>query len=274
MNQIKSKWESYLPKVKSTEIIDPDDCVSHFLGHSHDEWTSTVLTTSWDQGVPYNNGVPVCGSTGKHDPAGCVAVAMGQVMKHWNRPSYFSWSLMPNYLTTSSPSSNIFAVSSLLLDIGLHVNMNYGCDGSGASTEKATAILGNFYGYSNAITHAYWHIDDIRQNIQNGYPVIAGGYRTRTTVLGIDFYTNGHTWVIDGLKADYDNFEVVCYSGGGVPLTSYDTRNYIETYHINWGWGNYHGENIWYSSNNLNTPYNISDRNYQWNKDMIVNIHP
>jgi hypothetical protein len=162
----------------------------------------------------------------------------------------------------------------ITLDIGLHIDMFYGCEGSGASMERATSVLDNFYGYSNAITHANWHIDDIRQNIQNGYPVIVGGFRTRTTILGVDFYTNGHTWVIDGLRDDYDNFQVVCYSGGGVPLISNETRNYIESYHMNWGWGGAAGENYWYTSNNLNVPIGYPDRNYQWKKDMIVNIHP
>jgi hypothetical protein len=44
----------------------------------------------------------------------------------------------------------------------------------------------------------YGNIEVIRQNIMNGWPVNASGYATRTAVLNIYFYSDGHDWVIDG----------------------------------------------------------------------------
>ena len=74
-------------------------------------------------------------------------------------------------------------------------------------------------------------------------------------------------------EEEYDRFKVVCQSGHGVPLISYETRNYRYYLHMNWGWGNYSNEDTWYFSNNITHPIG-SDKNYQWEKDMIINIHP
>ena len=76
----------------------------------------------------------------------------------------------------------------------------------------------------------------------------------------------------NGLWEEYDNFKVTCLSGGVVPLISYETRNYRYYLHMNWGWGNT-SQNVWYFSNSLTHPIG-TDRDYQWEKDMIVNIHP
>ena len=47
-----------------------------------------LLSTTWDQGWPYNYYAPACTSywTNNHCYAGCVATAMSQVMKYWNWP--------------------------------------------------------------------------------------------------------------------------------------------------------------------------------------------
>ena len=103
--------------------------------------------------------------------------------------------------------------------------------------------------------------------------MILGGYATRHTVLNIDWYTEGHAWVCDGLWEEYDNIEVDCPRVKGDPLISYETRNYRYYLHMNWGWGNHTGEDTWYFSNSLTHPTN-DNGNYQWNKDMIINIHP
>jgi hypothetical protein len=157
-------------------------------------------------------------------------------------------------------------------DIGNHVDMSYGCDGSSASSNKAKKVLDDDFGYNNSISYSDWNIDVIRNNIRWGYPVILGGYRTRNNILNIYWYTNGHAWVCDGLWEEYDNFLVTCLSGGGVPLESYESRNYRYYLHMNWGWGNT-SQDVWYFSNNLTHPVG-TDKVYQWEKDMIVNIHP
>jgi hypothetical protein len=281
LNNISSLWESYLPKLKDAEIIDPEDCISRLLSHTHESYESCVLTTVWDQGWPYNNYVPLC-STGNPCPAGCVAIAMGQIMKFWKfPPTPYEWTKMLNTYKRDDPASYKSAVAVLMHDIGNYVNMTYTCDGSGATDAKTVKAFKENFHYNSSVINLNWDIGVIRQNIRNGWPVIAGGFATRTTILNVDFYSDGHDWVIDGLRDDYDNYQVTCYSGGGVPLISNETRNYIEYYHMNWGHGNPFN-NAWYFSNYLSqeggggivshTKSTCTD--YKWNKNIIANIHP
>ena len=52
---------------------------------------SALLSTTWDQGKPYNNLCPADSNTdsyyGGRTVTGCVATAMAQVMKYWNYPA-------------------------------------------------------------------------------------------------------------------------------------------------------------------------------------------
>lgn len=116
---------------------------------------------------------------------GCVATAMGQVMKYWNWPdtgvgehSYieneygllsvnfgattYDWEHMPNYLNASSTSTEVDAVATLLYHCGVAVNMDYGTasqGGSGALHEAAGNLtlpcaenaLRNYFKYSPAL---------------------------------------------------------------------------------------------------------------------------
>jgi hypothetical protein len=272
MNDIIFEWETNLPKLKSTNIIDPDDCHTTYLGHSQDIFDACMLQTHWNQRLPYSLNTPTCSSDGTHTPAGCVAVAMAQVMNFWGHPSSFNWDILQNTYPTYSTTTSAYEVARLMKDIGTRVNMDYGCDGSSASSNKAKKVLDDDFSYSNNITYTDFNIDKIVQNLQWGYPVILGGYRTRNNILNIYWYTNGHTWVCDGLWEEYDNFEVNCPTVGGTPLISNETRNYRYYLHMNWGWGSTL-QNVWYFSNNLTHPL-YSDNDYQWKKDMIINIHP
>ncbi|OYT17696.1 MAG: hypothetical protein B7C24_01240 [Bacteroidetes bacterium 4572_77] len=101
-----------------------------------------------------------------------------------------------------------------------------------------------------------------------------GGYRTRVNVAGIYIYLNGHQWITDGLREEYDSYEVDGLLGCCNHDISYIGKNHIYYLHMNWGWGNNAGEDTWYFSNNLTKPDDGSGRDYKWNKDMIINIHP
>ncbi len=107
--------------------------------------------------------------------------------------------------------------------IGYHIGMVYGCGGSSASTIVAKSILKNYYGYNASIVHSDYHIDNICSNLRAGYPVIISGYRTKHPALGVNWYTNGHSWVCDGLWEEYDRYEEICYTRGGTP--AYNNNN-------------------------------------------------
>ena len=104
----------------------------------------TLLSTKWDQDSPYNLLCPL--ENGHRCYAGCVATAMGQILKYWSYPvkgqgrkSYrlstvvpqwqgvnfdtvpaYDYDLMPSSLTTGSPTAaQILEVARLLRDVGL-----------------------------------------------------------------------------------------------------------------------------------------------------------
>jgi len=205
---------------------------------------SPLILTNWAQSCYYNELCPTdagaqtgyCG----HVPVGCVAVAMGQVMKYWNSPvqgtgshSYvcnpygtlsadfenttYNWASMPNQIGSSD-----LDIATLLFHCGVSVNMQYGPSASGALTSATKDALINFFGYSadalylskSSYTDATWE-SMLRTELDVSRPLIYSG----TGSLG------GHAWVCDG------------YSG----------TNY---FHFNWGWNGY--ANGYFYLTNLN----------------------
>ena len=208
-----------------------------------------LLTTTWDQGWPYNYYAPACSSywTNNHCYAGCVATAMSQVMKFWNWPetgvgehsyntsSYggtlsanfgettYNWSIMPNSLG-SQANAAAQAVALLMYHCGISVDMNYAPDGSGAHTEDVPeAVIEHFrYGACTYIdsrdsySKAAWE-DKLIAQLDRGIPMVYSGSDT----------DGGHAFNCDG----------------------YNNNRY---FHFNWGWsGSYN--NTYYQIDALNT---------------------
>ena len=106
-----------------------------------------LLSSNWGQSISndsgenvdsnaYNYYVDTVSENGKVCMAGCVAVAIGQIMNYWKYPIYrsnrsadhqFDWCNMADKLTTTSPNyiSERNAVARLLRDCGEAVRMNY-----------------------------------------------------------------------------------------------------------------------------------------------------
>lgn len=186
-----------------------------------------LLTTTWDQGSPYNLQCP------ENTPTGCVATAMAQIMKYHSWPttgngSYqythktyglqqanfastsYDWANMPNKLGASSPAAQKDAVATLMHHAGVAVNMNYGPSGSGASSTDVLYALTSYFKYSpeniqyhvfNVANETEW-LNTIKGELDQGRPVYYAGSND----------TEGHAWVCDGYNDD-------------------------NKLHINWGWG-------------------------------------
>ncbi len=148
-----------------------------------------LLETEWGQS-PYYNELCPANASGEKTLTGCVATAMGQVMRYWQWPdmgvgthSYtcpyygvqsadfgttaYDWSHMPTRLTAVSDSISTSAVATLLYHCGVAVDMMYGTlsqNGSGAydimeegddlRTPCAENALRTFFKYSPALTGA------------------------------------------------------------------------------------------------------------------------
>lgn len=220
---------------------------------------SPLLTTTWDQGYPYNYYAPACSSywTGNHCYAGCVACSMSQVMKYWNWPvtgngehsystsSYggtlsanfgattYDWAIMPNSLG-SQANAAAQAVALLMYHCGVAVDMDFTPSGSGAHTEDVPQAVIDYFRYASCTnlkrrddyTRTQWE-DLLIENLDRGFPLLYSGAEADGS--------GGHAFNCDG----------------------YNAQRY---FHFNWGWSG--SSNNYYMVDALNTS-NGSFNSYQ-----------
>ena len=229
-----------------------------------------LLTTRWGQGYPFNAQCPNESlGNGGHANAGCVAVAMSQILRYWQYPSHgfgshsyncsflaqgyqvygvlsadfahanYNYALMPDTLPASSPAAQIEAVSNLIFHCGVSVDMRYSANSSGAYVTDVAYALNHYFGYSgctyrtrSGLSNLEW-LNMIKRDLDHHQPLIYNG-------IGPG-YSIGHSFVCDG----------------------YTTDNY---FHFNFGWhGNHDG---FYLVDSI-TPGNS---NYNFSQSIINNI--
>lgn len=219
-----------------------------------------LIRSRWDQKgcnnnisiVGYEYHTPAIQNGCDHALAGCVAVAMGQVMNYWKYPvsldwnKRFDWCNMSNVLESTSPTfaQNREAISSLLRNCGDGVNMTYGCDGSGALFENIRNVLVNVYNYSddaeyvakNNMSNEEW-ASILIQQIDLGRPVL----------YEADDGTGLHVFICDG----------------------YADNNWFS---FNWGAGNEsYGS---YYIGELTPYFHNQQHNYSFGHRILMNIYP
>ena len=225
-----------------------------------------LLATIWDQSQYYNNMCPAdANGPGGHVYAGCVATAMGQVMKYWDYPttgngshSYtpsgysqqtanfgattYEWANMPNELSSSSTTTQINAVAKLLWHCGVAVDMMYSPDGSGAYDSDALNAFINYFRYSSDLFGAYknnytntaWFAM-MKTYLDQGKPIYYSGRTPDNSA--------GHAFVCDG----------------------YNSSNQL---HFNWGWSG------WYNNYFALGALTPGSHNYSYSNFACLNIHP
>lgn len=220
-------------------IVGIQDCGTY-------EKTGPLTTTNWDQGVDYSALCP------NQWPAGCVPVAMAQIMKFHAYPPSFAWEEMQDNIAT-------YATQKLLVDIGAVVHVDYGPDGSPASNEDAVAGFIH-YGY-DAVLKPY--------SPTELYSMLSA-HKSPFYMYGMSANSVAHAWVCDGvsyryeasnyyaeyLKADntYDNLGLTSISDPEIltsPSSSYQ-------FHMNWGGGDIRSG--WYGVSDF--PENVGAYNY------------
>jgi len=222
-----------------------------------DIWVAPFVSTHWGQGWPppsitkgYNYYTP------NHDPCGCVATAMAQLMRYWKYPyppsgpivgtfyitvegssqyatirggdsagGPYDWSNMPP--GSGSTTTEQQAIGALTYDAGVSVDMNYtsGFSYTGTMHSAANAFY-NTFKYSNAICGDNYRADlpaanrnaMVNPNLNAKYPVLFGI---------LDSGGGGHAVVCDGY--------------GYNALTMY--------HHINMGWEG--DSDAWYNLPNI-----------------------
>ncbi|MBL7033262.1 MAG: C10 family peptidase [Candidatus Delongbacteria bacterium] len=226
-----------------------------------DREVQPLLQSTWHQGCGWNDRCPEdsegpCGRVW----AGCVATAMGQIMKYWAHPEYgegshsyehpvyglqtanfgvtcYDWNQIPHRTPT-------LETAQLLYHCGVAVNMDYGPDGSGATVgytdNSALHAFSDYFRYDSSASYVLkadftardWDMM-MRGQLDVGRPVLYVGHHGYS----------GHAFILDG----------------------YDSVDY---FHINWGWaGNFDG---YFYLNDL-TP---GSGNYTENQSAIIDLFP
>lgn len=226
-------------------------------------------TASWNQWKPFNDMCPKV--SGEECPCGCVATAMGIIMRYhkwpdagvgtlpgyefgWNGMNYmhsipdqklghsYDWEAMPmSYSGSYSPYAGQ-QVAQLMFDLGVMSNMDYAPEGSGAAS-VCPLYLAKYFKYDKQIRYLdrsgstndeRWEMY-VRNEIDEGRPVFYCGFASN----------GGHAFVLDGYRDRY--------------------------FHINYGWGG--------TSNNYYTLTVVDGHTeellrYNSGQDMVINIMP
>lgn len=238
---------------------------------------SPMLTTLWTQGALYSKYCPRNGTTATK--AGCVAIALAQLMKYWNHPlvgegsysytsgSYgvqsanfgattYDWANMPNSVSSVTDTNKVNAVATLVYHAGVSVGMSYGTGSSSAtttSTNSLTSITGEralrtYFRYAKSLHSmrkecmgdSVW-MALLDAELAVGRPVIYSGRDV----------SGGHAFVCDG-------------------------RDNAGHFHFNWGWGSSY--NGYYAIGALNPAPGGAGGNatshYNMENRAIVGIYP
>lgn len=191
-----------------------------------------LLTTSWDQGAPYNDLAPK--KNGEVCFTGCVATAITQVMNYHKWPEkatgsntyltgtnnfnlscnfsdvFLDWGNMSESYHGNTTEAQNSAVANLMYAVGVALNMDYGVGsqgGSGAYTENVPYALVKYFNYDKGAHVVYRDAMRYADWEQLVYDQLS---------LGPVYYAGSsddgaHAYVCDGYKDGY--------------------------FHINWGWG-------------------------------------
>lgn len=271
-------WQDNIPPAFKKEIphnhyINIDPCF-------YDDWKlietqqtkiGEFMTTEWGQRDPYDFFVP------KDCPVGCVAVAVGQIMKFHKYPNdsndpKFNWNIMPDIAQNINQQGAI-NIALLLKDIGEKVNMRYAPSASGAYSIDARNALVNDYGYSSSANLAdYNHRRVVNDIVSKRSPIYMDGFAEKKIYYWrwwlvrwhyepYEVYSDGHAWVCDGYKKITEKK----YSKG-CDREILVTREFL---YMNWGWNGWY--NGWYSNNSR--PNSSSDPNFPYKRQCIYDIH-
>jgi len=215
--------------------------------HDVTVYKGPLLSSTWGQLGVFNDALQYinCNGFNQQVYAGCVPIAMAQVMKYYQYPTNYNWSSMPSTYATTTTANFVADIHDAIGNV-YSGNPIYNCDGTGVS---ASANMGNVlktqFNYSSA-DWANYNYNTVKSSINSNLPVILSG----------DNGSSGHMWVCDGYS-QYSYYFADCTGG-----------TYYARFHMNWGWnGSYDG---YYAYNN----FNPGNTNYNNNTKMIYNIRP
>lgn len=143
--------------------------------------------TAWGQTTPYNNACAM--RDGKRTVTGCLAVAVGQMMRYYKYPANMAWDTMRDSYQTDDKTAQ--PVAALLAGLGNALQAQYGKQVTSTSLDYLKPVMVLGYGYSPRLTvhhHAQQSTvhDGIRSELQAGRPVLAANKEHAFVVDGCD----------------------------------------------------------------------------------------
>ena len=215
---------------------------------------SPMLTTQWHQGAPFKLRFPITASWTIWAPAGCVTIAVAQIMNYHQFPrNYCDWSLVNQYNPNDPLEDNgqdvldEVALLSKKVAGGCRVECNFFGSGETFSTPAKAKRFLRDVGYTGTEKHLGYDADVIKKTLDNDCPVFIGALASSN---------HGHAWVIDG----YLNYENIIKTYNG-PTTLLKTNTVNKLFvHCNWGWQDT-DKNGYYASKVFDTRKGPADLN-------------
>lgn len=270
-------------KESSTKVLFPQEY--RYLIDTEQETvnidTGPLLETEWGQSAPWNTYCPLkTDGSNERAPAGCTAVAGAQLLyyfahnlgweiyapttatcsgyinnysRQFDGLSYNAWGNMAQ--TISEPMVNTYTTAAFIAYVGSISEMDYGNDGSSASTADFNDAIEELYGITSTKSNLWDYEESIIINsISDGIPVFIWG---AANIFG----NHGHSWISDGYRR-----EVVRTTNYYIRSITMLTQSFLEELdktdanqtivedsltaeyiHMNWGWNNPSYYNGWFS---------------------------
>ncbi len=260
---------------KNKEIVLPEYPMEPYI-YKYGNWTTAGkiaprIKIKIDQDSPYNK---YCfTSNGQQALAGCVAIAIVQMMSANKYPTSFgnvivNWdNIIARYKTDNTQKD---ALAKVIAVVGKQCKMNYGVSSSSAYMTDAKSCIASYSRYQNVALTTDVSLEVIEPMLNNLLPVVMSGTR-----IGADSQKHGHAWTIDGWL--HQERTVTCYVGSKLVSTSTQRRKLV---HCVYGWGGwcdgYYNLKVFdlnkgpVERENEDKPYGSTmDRNYKMDYDLI-----
>ena len=252
---------------------------------------------TWYQEAPYNNFCPIDKLDNTRSLTGCVATATSAVMYKWRHPakghgthSYtwynskdvnytdywtipmsanfdtvtFKWDdMLPAYIGKNATPAQKKAVASLMFNVGVAANMQYGGDsigGSGAWTDDMAYGLQTYFDYTFDKFITMYSKTKYENNVKgSSVPNISAEFSVTKDQI-MDYFNadlEAGRPIVMGGEGSYGGHEFVC-----------DGRDTENKFHINFGWEG--SDNGYYTLSALG-PYSYQ---FSSNLDAIIGLRP
>lgn len=173
-----------------------------------------------------NNGDGICHKY----VVGCGSLSAAEVMWYWQWPKsaivrdengnylyrVYNWDNIPYVLSNSTPQSEADMTATLLHDVAMADSARYDQNGTSTHIENVLAAINTCFGFDGVLvdrenyTNNQWK-NLLKNELNNGRPVLYGGCVTLYSLLGPPIYINEcHQFVIDGYESA--NYFHIVYS--------------------------------------------------------------